>query len=99
MGQKVNLNLMGLGFLKSWLSAWFGTKEYSYLLTQDLKLRDFLTYLFYNLRSPTTEFKFKRFISNRIFITTIVYIPINRFFYFIKKYFVKSLSIKPTLFI
>ena len=42
MGQKVNPIGLRLGINRTWDSRWFARKDYSALLHEDLKLRDFL---------------------------------------------------------
>src|ERR1700733_13075002 len=42
MGQKVNPIGLRLGINRTWDSRWFARKDYSNLLHEDLKLRDFL---------------------------------------------------------
>ena len=42
MGQKVNPNGIRLGINKTWSSRWFSKSEYSKLLLQDLKIKEFV---------------------------------------------------------
>ena len=42
MGQKVNPNGLRLGVNKDWQSKWYAKKDYAKLLSNDIKIRDFL---------------------------------------------------------
>ena len=42
MGQKVHPVGLRLGYVKSWDSKWYAEKDYSKLLHEDLKLRDYI---------------------------------------------------------
>ena len=43
MGQKINPYGFRLGITTDWKSRWFSTKEYRQYLTEDWKIRDYLT--------------------------------------------------------
>ena len=42
MGQKVNPNGIRLGINKTWSSRWFSRNNYTKLLHQDLKIKDYV---------------------------------------------------------
>lgn len=48
MGQKVNPIGLRLGIIKTWDSQWFGEKNYSQLLHEDLKIKRYLKDKFYH---------------------------------------------------
>ncbi|MDD5476363.1 MAG: 30S ribosomal protein S3 [Syntrophales bacterium] len=48
MGQKVNPIGFRLGINKTWISRWFAGKNYSRLLHEDIKIREFLKKKFYH---------------------------------------------------
>lgn len=43
MGQKVNPIGFRLGYIKTWSSRWYATKQYSELLQEDVRIRDYIT--------------------------------------------------------
>ena len=42
MGQKVNPNGLRLGINKTWLSRWYSKNDYTKLLHEDLKIKEFV---------------------------------------------------------
>lgn len=55
MGRKVNPKLFRLGTSVNWSSRWFSKKDYSLLLEQDVKLRDYLEIKFKNASVSAIE--------------------------------------------
>lgn len=55
MGRKVNPKLFRIGASVSWSSRWFSKKDYSVLLEQDVKLRDYLETKFKNSAMSAVE--------------------------------------------
>lgn len=80
MGQRLSANLFRLGRLRSWNSVWYSSLEYTYLVSLDYRIRDFMDGIFYNLKWPTSELKIKRFLSRTVVLEMLVYIPEDSFF-------------------
>lgn len=66
MGQKVNPISFRLGITKTWSSRWYAKADYSKLLHEDLKIRDFLKKRLYN--SGVSQIEIER-ASNKAKIT------------------------------
>lgn len=75
MGHRVSSNLFRLQSLRTWNSHWFAKSEYTYLLSLDYRVRDFIDFVFYNLKWPTSELQIKRFLSRSIVLEILVSIP------------------------
>jgi hypothetical protein len=81
-----NLSTIKIGVLNSWNSYWFDKYYYSYLLLSDLKLKDYFTGIFYNLKIISDYLYIYRFIEPIIlFKTTLIFLDDIKF---------KSISIK-----
>src|SRR6185312_11834454 len=97
MSRLSNLTSIKIGFLKSWNSSWFDNYFYSDLLFNDLKLKDYLSGIFYKLKVVSDFFYNVRYKSLRL--KTVVGLNNNYYFFFKKKYwkrfiyFVKLISI------
>ena len=73
-----------------WSSEWYDHINYNSLLFEDLKIKSYLTGIFYKLRLPTSLFKIRRVSNNFIIISMEIYIITNIFF---KKIFIKQQNI------
>lgn len=81
-----NLTTIKIGVLNSWNSYWFDKYYYSYLLLSDLKLKDYFTGIFYNLKIITDYIYIYRFIEPIIlFKTSLIFLDDIKF---------RSISIK-----
>jgi len=49
MGHRVSANLFRVGLSRTWNSHWFAKSEYTYLLSLDYRVRDFIDFIFYIL--------------------------------------------------
>ena len=50
MSRLSNLTTVKIGMLNSWNSYWYDNYYYSFILFSDLKVKDYLSSLFYSLR-------------------------------------------------
>lgn len=83
MGHRVSANLFRLGTNKTWNSHWFAKSEYNYLISLDYRIRDFIDYIFYNLKWPTSELNIRRFLSRNLLLEILVFIPNDRLTYYL----------------
>lgn len=70
MSRISNLTTIKIGLLRSWNSYWFDSYYYSYLLFGDLRIKDYITGIFYSLNTITDYLYIYRFISDSILIKT-----------------------------
>lgn len=70
MSRISNLTTIKIGLLRSWHSFWFDSYYYSYLLFGDLRIKDYITGIFYSLNTITDYLYIYRFISDSILIKT-----------------------------
>lgn len=80
MGHRLSANVLRVGLLRSWNSVWYSRLEYTYLVSLDYRVRDFVDNVFYNLKWPISEMRIKRFLSRTVVLEILVYIPEDRFF-------------------
>lgn len=77
MGQKAILNSLRLGVLSPWKSEWFGSFEYSSLISMDFKIREYLNNIFFSLRLPCSDFSIQHYLTYLIFIDVDIYFSID----------------------
>jgi ribosomal protein S3 len=77
MGQKAILNSLRLGVISPWKSEWFGSFEYSSLISMDFKIREYLNNIFFSLRLPCSDFNIQHYLSYLIFIDVDIYFSID----------------------
>lgn len=80
MGQRLSANLFRVGRLRSWNSVWYSNLEYTYLVSFDYRIRDFVDSVFYNLKWPISELKIKRFLSRTVVLELLIHVPDDKFF-------------------
>lgn len=78
MGHRVSASLFRLGRQRTWNSQWFAKSEYTYLLSLDYRIRDFIDYIFYNLKWPASELQIKRFVSRNVILEIMLVVPNDR---------------------
>jgi len=83
MGHRVSANLFRVGLSRTWNSHWFAKSEYTYLLSLDYRVRDFIDFIFYNLKWPTSELQIRRFLSRSVILELLISIPDDRLVYFL----------------
>nr|YP_009118126.1 hypothetical protein [Stachyamoeba lipophora]AJF22897.1 hypothetical protein [Stachyamoeba lipophora] len=86
MSRLSNLTSIKIGFLKSWNSSWFDNYFYSDLLFNDLKLKDYLSGIFYKLKVVSDYIYIYRSVHDFLLFRT------NLFFFYNVRY--KSLRLK-----
>lgn len=84
MGHRISANVFRVGHLCAWNSQWFAKSEYSYLLSLDYKIRDFLDYILYNLRWPSSELQIKRFLSRTLTLEIIINVPDDQLLHYLE---------------
>ena len=70
MSRLSNLSTIKIGIFKSWNAYWFDKVHYASLLFNDLKIRDYLTGLFYRLKVISDYIYLYRLFSNNLLIKT-----------------------------
>jgi hypothetical protein len=70
MSRLSNLTTIKIGIFKSWNGYWFDKMHYSSLLFNDLKIRDYLTGIFYRLKIISDYIYLYRLLNNIICIKT-----------------------------
>lgn len=70
MSRLSNLTTVRIGIVRSWNTYWFDKIYYSTLLFNDLKIRDYLTGIFYKLKVISDYIYLYRLVSNTICIRT-----------------------------
>lgn len=94
MGHRVSANLFRLGRQRTWNSQWFAKSEYTYLLSLDYRIRDFIDYIFYNLKWPASELQIKRFVSRNVILEVMLVVPNDRLVQYLESIqFLKTHSI------
>lgn len=78
MGHRASSNLFRLGRQRTWNSQWFAKFEYTYLVSLDYRIRDFIDYIFYNLKWPSSELRIKRFVSRNVLLEVVLVIPTEK---------------------
>jgi hypothetical protein len=68
MSRLSNLTTIKIGIFKSWNAYWFDKVHYASLLFNDLKIRDYITGLFYRLKIISDYIYLYRFFNNNIII-------------------------------
>lgn len=75
MGNRANLNSIHIGHSHAWKSEWFGSTEYQTMLSQDYKIREYLSNIFFNFKLPVSEFNLKRYANHLMCIDMDLYFP------------------------
>lgn len=75
MGNRANLNSIHIGHSHAWKSEWFGSIEYQTMLSQDYKIREYLSNIFFNFKLPVSEFSLKRYANHLMCIDMDLYFP------------------------
>jgi hypothetical protein len=70
MSRLSNLSTIKIGIFKSWNASWYDKIYYASLLFNDLKVRDYLTGLFYKLKIISDYIYLYRLLNNNIVIKT-----------------------------
>src|SRR5690554_3103134 len=77
MSRLSNLTTVKIGMLNSWNSYWYDNYYYSFILFSDLKVKDYLSSLFYSLRIISDYLNVYRF-SNLFLLLKTNLIFLNR---------------------
>lgn len=92
MSRLGNLSTLRIGFTQNWKSNWYEPVSPSLLLFQDLKIRDYLSGIFYKLKAPTSNYHVTWLSASMLLIRWEVYwnvsFRLNNFLF--RSYWLKS---------
>jgi ribosomal protein S3 len=75
MGHQANLNTIRIGHTHPWKSEWFGDVNYKQLISQEYRIREYISNIFFNFKLPVSDFTIKRYHTQLITIDLDLYFP------------------------
>ena len=75
MGHQANLNTIRIGHTHPWKSEWFGDVNYKQLISQEYRMREYISNIFFNFKLPVSDFTIKRYHTQLITIDLDLYFP------------------------